>query len=328
MKRFAALLLTAILLLPVPSFAFQMSPAAERTLEQMIDTAGHLTLLEFYARSAPALSASGRGTIYYDTSANKFKVSENAGAYANLAGAGLGDANAWTALQTFGAGILLGSNDTLAWGNAVGGGTADTGIERLSAAVLALNNGTTGGGLTLGRLQVGRLLTGTWEASSSFAVFGNSALNQALNANYALIQDTAGATMLNAPTGQVISLRINNVDSMTISGSDLLPASTVSSLGSATRLWKQFFGDYTNTATIGAVQIDKMSGRVNMAAAATTFTVTNSLVTAASHIFLTPAFVDATCKAPQAVAAAGSFTVNCAAATANTAINFLVINAD
>ena len=56
----------------------------------------------------------------------------------------LGTTNSFTALQTFAAGALLGSDDTLAWGNAVGGGTEDTILQREAANTLAMRNGLTG----------------------------------------------------------------------------------------------------------------------------------------------------------------------------------------
>jgi hypothetical protein len=40
--------------------------------------------------SAPAVSPSGKGRIYFDTAAGKFKVSENGGAYVDLVGGGAG----------------------------------------------------------------------------------------------------------------------------------------------------------------------------------------------------------------------------------------------
>ena len=86
--------------------------------------------------------------------------------------------------------------------------------------------------------------------------------------------------------------------------------------------------DYTNTATVGAVTIDKASGRVRIAAAGTSVVVTNSLVTAASHVFVVASTNDATARVTSVVPAAGSFTVYTAAVTAETTFDFLVVNAD
>jgi hypothetical protein len=66
---------------------------------------------------------------------------------------------------------------------------------------------------------------------------------------------------------------------------------------------------------------------VNIAAAGTTVTVTNSLVTANSTVIAVAATNDATGYVKNVVPAAGSFVVNLvAAATAETAINWMVLN--
>jgi len=83
----------------------------------------------------------------------------------------------------------------------------------------------------------------------------------------------------------------------------------------------------TAAGTTGARTISKNAGSVNFAAAATSLVVTNSRVTANSIIVATVATNDSTMKSVQAVAAAGSFTLYAnAAATAETRVNFLVIN--
>ena len=87
--------------------------------------------------------------------------------------------------------------------------------------------------------------------------------------------------------------------------------------------------DKTITApgTTGAQTINKTTGSVNFAAAAASLVVTNSLVTTSSIILATVATNDATMRSVQAVAAAGSFTLFAnAAATAETRVNFLVLN--
>ncbi len=87
--------------------------------------------------------------------------------------------------------------------------------------------------------------------------------------------------------------------------------------------------DKTITAggTTGAQTINKTAGSVNFAAAAASLVVTNSLVTTSSIILATVGTNDATMRSVQAVAAAGSFTLYAnAAATAETRVNFLVLN--
>lgn len=83
----------------------------------------------------------------------------------------------------------------------------------------------------------------------------------------------------------------------------------------------------TPGGTTGAQTINKTSGSVNFAAAATSLVVTNNLVTTSSVILCMVATNDATMKTVLAVAAAGSFTIYAnAAATAETRVNFLVTN--
>lgn len=83
----------------------------------------------------------------------------------------------------------------------------------------------------------------------------------------------------------------------------------------------------TAGGTTGAQTINKPAGSVNFAAAATSLVVTNSLVTTSSVILCTVATNDTTLKSVQCVAGSGSFTIfGSAAATAETRVNFVVIN--
>lgn len=85
----------------------------------------------------------------------------------------------------------------------------------------------------------------------------------------------------------------------------------------------------TNTAggTTGAQTINKPSGTVNFAAAATSLVVTNSLCTTSSIVLCTLRTNDTTARIANVVPGAGSFTINLTvAATAETSCGFLVIN--
>jgi hypothetical protein len=85
--------------------------------------------------------------------------------------------------------------------------------------------------------------------------------------------------------------------------------------------------DFTNTATVGNVTINKAAGQVIMGAAANTLTLTNSLITANSQIQLTFAANPGVAVPLFAVAAAGSATINTTANVVNQcAINFNVTN--
>lgn len=85
----------------------------------------------------------------------------------------------------------------------------------------------------------------------------------------------------------------------------------------------------TNTAagTTGAQTINKPSGTVNFAAAATTLVVTNTLCTTSSIVFAVIRTADSTATIKNVVPASGSFTITLgAASTAETSVGFLIIN--
>jgi len=83
----------------------------------------------------------------------------------------------------------------------------------------------------------------------------------------------------------------------------------------------------TPSGTVGARTINKTTGTVNFAAAATSLVVTNSLVSTSSIIICTVGTNDTTFKSAQCVAGSGSFTIFAnAAATAETRVNFVVTN--
>ncbi len=112
---------------------------------------------------------------------------------------------------------------------------------------------------------------------------------------------------------------------------DLLGQHQVSKLGGASNSFAALYLDYTNTATVGNVTINKPSGRVNLGAGGTQLTLTNSLITAASRVFLNADGAPGNIVAVQlySVTTAGSCTINAVPAVTNqTAIDFLVINAD
>jgi hypothetical protein len=89
------------------------------------------------------------------------------------------------------------------------------------------------------------------------------------------------------------------------------------------------FVDATNTAggTTGNQTINKPSGTVNFAAAATAITVTNSTASTSSIILASTRTNDATCTVKNVVPGSGSFVINMTAAcTAETSVGFVVIN--
>lgn len=76
-----------------------------------------------------------------------------------------------------------------------------------------------------------------------------------------------------------------------------------------------------STASPGAATINRPIGKSAIAVGAASVVITNSLVSAASHVIITPHARDATCKELIAVPAAGSFTVS-GSANATAALPF------
>jgi hypothetical protein len=113
-------------------------------------------------------------------------------------------------------------------------------------------------------------------------------------------------------------------------GQDIQPQSDgIQDLGRTSRRWRRLWINSTVTpsGTTGAQTINKGAGSVNFAAAATSLVVTNSLVSADSHILATVANNDSTMKAVRVVAGAGSFTLYAdTAPSAETRVDFFVIN--
>lgn len=83
----------------------------------------------------------------------------------------------------------------------------------------------------------------------------------------------------------------------------------------------------TAAGTTGDQTINKTTGTVNLAAAATSVVVTNNLVSTNSIILAVAGTNDTTCYVKNVVAAAGSFTINMTGAcAAETRVNFMVTN--
>lgn len=82
----------------------------------------------------------------------------------------------------------------------------------------------------------------------------------------------------------------------------------------------------TTPGTTGNQTISKTTGRVNIAAAGTTVTVTSTLCTTSSIVIAVAVTADATARVTSVVPGAGSFTINTVACTGETAFSFLIIN--
>lgn len=142
---------------------------------------------------------------------------------------------------------------------------------------------------------------------------------------------TIGTLQAGTGVARQIRFMIGGTGRWNMTGGSFAPVTPGgSTLGSNAGGLLGLYIDYTNTATIGAVVINKAAGRVNIAAGATSVVVTNNRATAASEIFAVAAQVDANNPVLLSVVpAAGSFTINVAPApAANQAWSFVIINTD
>lgn len=174
-------------------------------------------------------------------------------------------------------------------------GAADTGISRSSAGILAFGTGAAGS--TAGGYSA---TTGVLATSLSCPL-----LTTASNADLQLGPNG---------TGKVVPTSNGAV-----------------SLGKASTGWSGLYLDFTNDTTAGTSgTINKASGKIRLSAGNATYTLTNSKITAASHVFAQLETSDVTATGIRRVTP-GSGTVDIvttAAATANVDISFLVVNAD
>ena len=146
----------------------------------------------------------------------------------------------------------------------------------------------------------------------------------------------AGSLLLDLQVGGVSQFNVDKAGNVTFgatgavvaAGAYAASSAGLVDLGQATKGLKRLYIDFTNTGTVGPVTINKAAGRVNIAAVGTSVVVTNSLVTAASHVLAVMSSADTTGRVISVVPAAGSFTINTVAVTAQSSFDFFVINAD
>lgn len=154
--------------------------------------------------------------------------------------------------------------------------------------------------------------------------------DNAVAGNFRIGSTTAPTVALDVTGAAKISTTLAVTGIATYTANIVPAANGVPALGAANVGWKGVYLDYTNTGTVGAVTINKPAGRVNIAATGTSVVVTNSIVTAASHVFVQKSESTSTGGVvANVVPGAGSFTINVTAVVGATAsYDFLVINAD
>lgn len=213
-------------------------------------------------------------------------------------------------LVATGATIRLRDNSIFSWASGSDPtGVSDTILRRAAAANLAQGAADINGTPDVQRFSVQNAITGSNLAGSTRHFDGSVGTGSG----------NGGDIVFNtAPAGSAGTSQNALVAQLTVKGSG--GGIVVSDAGIA------LGRTITASGTTGAQTINKSAGTVNAAAAATSIVVTNSLVTANSLVFCQIRTDDATAVIKSVVPAAGSFTINLTAPTAETSIGFMVVN--
>ena len=205
-----------------------------------------------------------------------------------------------------------------------------TGTNRFTSPVIATNTGS---------IFAGNNFTTLAASSASLAIdapsgqirataLRSNTLNNYANgvsiignpANYVQIYDGAGGNAIRILSSGYVGIGLTApTERLHVVGNALITTNLTANDLSLSKT-------ITAPATTGNQTINKAAGRVNIAAAGTTVVVTCSLATANSIIIAVAATDDATAMVTSVVPAAGSFTINTVATTAETAFNFLIVN--
>lgn len=240
-----------------------------------------------------------------------------------------------TAYYASGNGAFSGLNTFKAWSETAAGATdvavklgcyvAD-GSVNATTKLLSLVAGMSGteveslsflkGGRILGGAGAGELkMDGVTGSRLQYGTLNYLSINSFSVASRSSGVVIAESTAADGATAQ--ALYVNATNSWVNAGARLLALNIQDTAKFAVNAYGRVSINGTSSAA-GAATIDKPAGVSGIAAGASSVVITNSLVTASSHILITPHTRDATCKELIVTRAAGSFTVSGTAnATAN-----------
>lgn len=206
--------------------------------------------------------------------------------------------------------------------------------NRLNNAVtnISPSNGHSGTGIRFQYVSNGN--NAQTSGNQIYSEYGAGFFPTSGTATWSTINISNPITMSGGANGAVTFVKINA--SITAAGGNVegyVYDPAVTSIAGTNTAFKSTSGGFslpttvTTAGTTGNQTINKMTGTVNFAAAATAITVTNSLVTANSLVFCEVRTNDATAIIKNVVPGAGSFVITLnAAATAETSVGFIVFN--
>jgi len=307
----------------------------------------------------PTASATNRGALS-NTDWTTFNNKQNALTNPVTGTGANGRVTFWNGTNT------VSSNSALFWDNTnnrLGVGTASPSVELhvagagsgpLGRTFIRVSNSTSNSGAgfqlynSAGRYAAAQYTAPSYLTGEAFSVFtendypiyfttnGNAstggsafiAFNIGGNSNTVCSYHTAGITVgnsTNAPTARLDVRSAGNTSGSDIVNFERLDGTDVLRIRSDGK--NVYLATNTPAGTTGAQTIDRPSGTVNFAAAASALTVTNALCTTSSIVFATVRTNDTTAVIKNVVPGAGSFTINLeAAATAETSVGFFIIN--
>mgnify|MGYP001560073793 CR=1 FL=1 len=200
-------LLLVALFFPLQSHAFTWSSAAEKTLEQMLDTSGKVSILTLNGRTAPAVSLAGQARFYVDSASNTVKLSVNGGAYGTL-----GSSSGLTGITNFGL------RDTSAAFDVTIGATSSPALSADRALTINMGNvahtlalGTTAGTITFPNAAAltvaGTNLNNSFSSGQTFLAGVSLASGTYLRSSSANVTTGVGANMT---TGAIAGVTVSN----------------------------------------------------------------------------------------------------------------------
>jgi len=203
----------------------------------ILDINGALTVR---GMAAPALSSAGEGRIYYDTTANVFKVSQNGGAYTDLVSGGGGvPAGANTQLQFNNAGAF-GADAALAWDNTnkrlgIGTATPSTALTVQGGEITARSSST-----------INPTITAINIANTGSAVYGAMTSSVGSTVTGSFFNSSASGTAVAGSATSTSGTTYGGFFSNASSAGAAVVGQATSSSGSATG------GDFSTAASTGA----------------------------------------------------------------------------
>jgi len=211
--------------------------------------------------------------------------------------------------------VYVGNGATAAAPNA-GIISATGGSGAVAGAALTIRSGAGGSTLASGAITV--TSGATTDGNTGSATLASSAAT-GTNRSTGDVNITCGTPTGSGTRGNIVTT--GNLRTATAGTYDIGQASTG---------WKRLYLDSGIDTTAGdTATINKATGRFRKDTTGTTFTLTNSYITANSIVLLTFVSADATATSMAVAAAAGSCVVTFnAAPTANCDVNFLVVNTD